>query len=141
MINLKVIWCTVMNCDQVFQTFLYCFRIHITSTGKFYPVTKCDLNRCIIYKFIVRCQPWFYFHIIIVFKKCFTYAITKCTPSGIVVMRVQTGITHFLTVSGCSVYECFFSVSPYTCCHSCCQHCSCKNCCDQFLFHKFSSLS
>ena len=81
MIDLEVIRCTVMNCDQIFQTFLDCFRIHGTSTGKLYSVTKCDLYSCIIHKFIISCKPWLYFHVVIIFEQSFANAITKCTPA------------------------------------------------------------
>ena len=135
MVNFQIVWCTVMNSDQILQTFLNCFCIHITSAGEFNTITKCDLNSCVIYKLIISCQPWLYFHVVVVFEKSFSYTVTKCTPSGIVIMWVQTCITHLLTVSCCSINKRFFSVSPYACCHSGCQHSSCKNCCDQFLFH------
>ena len=141
MVNFQIVWCTVMNSDQILQTFLNRFCIHIAPTGEFDAVTKCDLNGCIIYKFIICCQPWLYFHVIIVFEKSFPYTITECTPSGIVIMWIQSRITHFFTVSCRSIYECLFSVSPYTCGHSCCQHCSCKNCRNQFLLHNRCFLS
>ena len=141
MVNFQIVWCTVMSSDQILQTFLNRFCIHITSTGDFDIVTKCDLNGCVIYKLIISCQPWLYFHVVVVFEKSFPYTITECTPSGIVIMWVQSRIPHFFTVSCRSIYECLFSVSPYTCGHSCCQHCSCKNCRNQFLLHNRCFLS
>ena len=141
MIDFQIIWCTVMNCDQIFQTFLNSLCIHGTSTGEFYPVTKRDLYGCIIHKFIICCQPRLHFHIVIIFKKSLANTITDCTPSGIIVMRIQACITHFFTVSGCSIDKRFSSVCPYTCGHSCCKHSSCKNCCDQFLLHDLYFLS
>ena len=141
MIDLQIIRCTVMNCNQIFQTFLDSLCIHSASTGEFYPVTKCDLYGCIIHKFIICCQPRLYFHIVIIFKKSLANTITKSTPARIIVMRIQTCITHFFTVSGCSIDKRFSSVCPYTCCHSCCKHSSCKNCCDQFLLHDLYFLS
>ena len=81
MIDLEVRWCTVMNCDQVFQTFFDCLCIHGTSTGKLHAVTKCDLYSCVIHKLIVCCQPWLYFHIVIVFEESFSNTIAESTPS------------------------------------------------------------
>ena len=88
MIDLQIIRCTVMHCNQVFQAFLHCFCIHRTPTGELYAVTKCDFYSCVIYKFIICCKPRLYFHVVIVFKKSFANAIAKCTPSGIAIMRI-----------------------------------------------------
>ena len=81
MIDLEVIRCTVMHCNQVFQAFLHCLCIHRTPAGKLHTVTKCDLYSCIIHKFIISCKPWLYFHVVIIFEQSFANAITKCTPA------------------------------------------------------------
>ena len=88
MVDLQIIRRTVMNCDQIFQTFFDCLCIHGTSTGKLHAVTKCDLYSCIVHEFIICCKPRLYFHIVIVFEKSFSDAITKCAPSGIIIVRV-----------------------------------------------------
>ena len=88
LIDLHIVRCTVMVCDQIIQAFFYRFSIHGSSTGKFHSVTKCDFYGIIVCKFIICGKPWFYFHVVIVLKQCFSYAITKTAPSGIIVVRV-----------------------------------------------------
>jgi len=88
LIDLHIVRCTVMVCDQIIQAFLYRFSIHGPSAGKFHTITKGDLYCIIVCKFIVCSKPWLYLHVVIVLKQCFSYTITQTAPSGIIVVRV-----------------------------------------------------
>ena len=138
MIDFQVIRGTVMNCQQILQTLLYRLGIHGPPAGKLHPIPKIDLHRSVIHKLIVRCQPGLHFHVVIVFEKSFPHSIAKSAPSGIIVVGIQSRISHLLTVSSCSVDKGFllFLCKCTDRKSSRCQR-SCKYCCNYFFLHPF----
>ena len=101
---------TLMNLDQMFQTFFYCFSIHFSSAGKRNIVPQCDDPGQIIRIFIFGCQPWLNFHGIGIMKQRFPNSISDTGPAGIGIMRIDIGFLIFRVKSGITKYKYFFAV-------------------------------
>ena len=119
-----------MDFDQIFQTFLNRQGVHCTAAGKLHPFPERDLYSGIVYEFIVRGKPGLDLHIVVIFKQSLPHAVAHRAPAGIIIVRIQSCVSHLLAVAGSPVYKGFFLFRKRLNRQSSCQYRSRQHCRD-----------
>ena len=122
--NLQITCCTLMNGYQIFQAFLYCFRITRLSVGEADTILQRDLPCQIVYQFISFCNPRLQFHGIINLHQRLADTVTHASPSAVGTVRVNIGFLILRIECGITKDKSLFSFLDCLClCGSICTLC------------------